>query len=102
MSFQKSQPQVYRRSRHPSDQLRAVFNYLDSLKRWDLDTLSKLSASDFTRRTLPACLGMESRTKSEDLEYLHTLRDSLNGAPLEVCITQSCFALLTARVYGEN
>ena len=102
MSLQKSQPQVYRRSRHPSDQLRAVFNYLDSLKRWDLDTLSKLSASDFTRRTLPACLGVESRTKSEDLEYLRSLRDSLNGAPLEVCGIQICFANLTARVDGEN
>ena len=81
---QKYQPPVYQIPKHPSKQLKVVLNYFESLKCWDFDALSKLSTSDFTQQTLPASLGLPTRTKNEDIEFLHTLRDSLNGAPLEV------------------
>src|ERR1700733_9608014 len=84
-----SSPQVYRPPayqipNHPSQQLKVVLDYFDHLKRWDFDALSKLFTSDFTQQILPASLGLSPRTKSEYIEILHTLRNSLNGAPIEV------------------
>jgi hypothetical protein len=84
MSSQEYQPQIYQIPNHSSQQLKVVLDYFDNLKRWDFDALGKLSTSDFTQQTLPASLGLSPRTKSEYIGYLHTFRDSLNGAPLEV------------------
>lgn len=91
MSSQKYQPQIYQIPDHPSQQLTVVLDYFDNLKRWDFDALSKLSTSTFTQQTLPASLGLSPRTKNEDIQYLHSFRDSLKGAPLEVGNPQSWF-----------
>jgi ketosteroid isomerase-like protein len=96
MSLQKNQRPIYQRPRHPSDQLSVVFDYLDYLKRWDIDALDKLFTSDFTQQTFPESLGIPSRNRREYLECLPTLRDSLNGVPLEVRDTQICFDLISA------
>ena len=76
--------QIYQIPSNPSQQLKVVLDYFDNLKNWDFDALSKLSTSNFTQQTLPATLGMSARSKSEDIEFLHSFRDSLKGAPLEV------------------
>ena len=96
MSSQKNQPSVYKVPNHPSDQLKVVLDYFDKLKHWDFDGLGKLSTSDFTQQTLPASLGLAARTKSKDIEFLHTFRDSLNSAQLQVCNTDIYFALVSA------
>lgn len=96
MSSQKNQPPVYKVPNHPSDQLKVVLDYFDKLKHWDFDGLGKLSTSDFTQQTLPASLGLAARTKSEDIEFLHIFRDSLNSAQLQVCNTDIYFALISA------
>ena len=62
-----------------------MLDYLDNLKRWDLDALSKQFTSDFNLQILPAFLHLSPRTKSQYIGNLHALRDSLNGAPLEAC-----------------
>ena len=97
MPSQKNQRPIYQRPRNPSDQLKVVLNYFDALKIWDLDTLNKLSTSDFTQQTLPESLGVGTRTKSEDFEYLRLFKDSLNGAPLEVCSSQIRFYVVQFR-----
>jgi hypothetical protein len=84
MSSQEYQPPIYQIPNHPSQQLKVVLDHFNNLKRWDFDALSKLSTSDFTQQILPASLASSRRTKNEYIEYLHDLRDSLNGAPLEV------------------
>jgi len=84
MSSQEYQLPIYQIPNDPSQQLQVVLDYLDNLKRWDFDALHKLCTSDFTQQVLPASLGLAPRTKNECTEYLHTFRDSLNGAPLEV------------------
>ena len=90
MSSQEYQPPIYQIPCHPSQQLRVVLDYLDSFKRWDLDALSKLCASDFIQQILPASLGSSPRTKNDYIvEYLHNLRDALNGAPQEVRNSQT-------------
>ena len=85
MSPNYTQP-VWPRPPNPSPQLKVVLDYFDCLSKWDLETLSQLSTSYFTQATLPATLNIAARTKKEDIEFLHQFRDSLNGAPLEVCI----------------
>jgi hypothetical protein len=95
MSSQKIQPPVYQVPQHPSDQLKVVLDYFERLKHWDFDGLCKLSTSDFIQQTLPASLGLAARTKSEDIEFLHTFRDSLNSAQLQVCKIHICFALVS-------
>jgi hypothetical protein len=89
MSSQECRPPIYQIPNCPSQQLKVVLDYLDNLKRWDFDALDKLSTSDFTQQILPASLGLSPRTKNECTEYLHTFRDSLNSAPLEVRNAQS-------------
>jgi hypothetical protein len=84
MSSQEYQPPIYQIPNHPSQQLKVVLDHFNNLKRWDFDALSKLSTSDFTQQILPASLASSRRTKNEYIEYLHDLRDSLNGVPLEV------------------
>jgi hypothetical protein len=84
MSSQEYQHPIYQIPNDPSQQLKVVLEYLDNLKRWDFDALNKLSTSDFTQQILPSSLGLLPRTKNECTEYLHTFRDSLNSAPLEV------------------
>jgi hypothetical protein len=79
------QPPIYQIPNHPSQQLKVVLDYIDNIKRWDFDALSKLSTSDFTQRIFPASLGLSPSTKNECIENLHTLRDSLKGGTLEVC-----------------
>jgi hypothetical protein len=69
----------------PSPELKVVLDYFNCLSKWDLETLSQLSTSYFTQVTLPASLHIAARTKQEDIEFLHQFRDSLKGAPLEVC-----------------
>lgn len=91
MSSQKYQPPIYKVPSDPSKRLKVVLHYFDVLKRWDFDALSKLSTSNFTQQTLPATLGLSPRSKSEDIEFLHSFRDSLKGAPLEVGNPQTCF-----------
>ena len=85
MSSQEDQPQIYQIPNHPSQRLKVVLDYLDNVKRWDFNALSNQFTSDFTLQILPASLRLSPRTKSQYIESLHTLRDSLNGAPLEVC-----------------
>ena len=85
MSLQEYQPPIYQIPNHPSQRLKVVLDYLDNVKRWDFDALSKQFTPDFTLQILPASLRLSPRTKSQYIESLHTLRDSLNGAPLEVC-----------------
>ncbi|KAF8504875.1 hypothetical protein F5888DRAFT_799734 [Russula emetica] len=91
MSSQEYQPPIFRIPSQPSGQLKVVLDYFNCLKTWDLETLSKLSTSGFTQATLPASLGVPVRSKSEDIEFLHTFRDSLKGAPLEVCTHTDIF-----------
>ncbi|KAH9976274.1 hypothetical protein BGW80DRAFT_1292365 [Lactifluus volemus] len=69
----------------PSPQLRVVFDYLNHLSRWELDELSLLSSANFIKETLPASMGVPSRTKSEHIAFLKELQDSLYNFPLEVC-----------------
>jgi hypothetical protein len=77
-------PPIYQIPSKPSRQLKVVLDYFNLLKTWDLETLPQLSTSDFTQATLPASLGLPVRTKEEDIDFLHSFRDSLKGAPLEV------------------
>jgi hypothetical protein len=77
-------PPIYEVPRCPSDHLKVVLDYFEKLKKWDFDELSKLSTPNFTQQTLPASLGVATRTKSEDIAFLHDFRDALKGAPLEV------------------
>jgi hypothetical protein len=70
---------------NPSPQLKVVLEYFDCLGKWDLETLAQLSTSYFYQVTLPASMNIPYKTKKEDIEFLHKLRDSLKGAPLEVC-----------------
>ena len=84
MSSQEYQPPINHIPNRPSQQLKVVLDFLDTIKRWDFDALSKQFTSDFAQQILPASLGSPRRTKNEYIEYLHTFRDSLNGAPLEV------------------
>ncbi|KAH9976321.1 hypothetical protein BGW80DRAFT_1292815 [Lactifluus volemus] len=74
----------------PSPQLRVVLDYFNRLSRWELDELSLLSSANFIQETLPASMGVPSRTKSEDIAFLKELRDSLHSLPLEVCHRSSC------------
>lgn len=78
-------PPVWSKPPKPSPQLKVVLDYFDCLSKWDLETLSQLSTPSFTQVTLPASLHIAARTKKEDIEFLHQFRDSLKGAPLEVC-----------------
>jgi hypothetical protein len=78
-------PPIYQIPNHPSQQLKVVLDYLDNVKRWYFDALSKQFTSHFTQQILPASLRLSPRTKSEYLKSLHTLRHSLNDTPLEVC-----------------
>ena len=85
MSSPNHQHQIYEVPHMPSSQLQAVLDYFDCLKTWDFEKITKLSTPYFSQKTLPASLGVPARSKSEDIKYLHTLRDSLKGGPLEVC-----------------
>ena len=85
MSSLNHQHQIYQIPHQPSPQLTAVLDYFDCLKTWDFEKIAKLSAPYYTQRTLPASLSVPPRNKSEDIDNLHTLRDLLKGAPLEVC-----------------
>jgi hypothetical protein len=78
-------PPIYQIPSKPSRQLKVVLDYFNSLKTWDLETLAQLSTPNFSQATLPASLGIPVRTKEEDIAFLHTFRDSLKSAPLEVC-----------------
>jgi hypothetical protein len=69
----------------PSSQLKVVRDYFQYLSHWDLDKLSTLTSPGFIQETLPASMGVPTRTKTEDLAFLKDFRDSLNGSPLEVC-----------------
>jgi hypothetical protein len=84
MSSQKHQyrPPDLPDPKPPSRQLKVVLDYLDNVKRWDFDALSKQFTSHFTLQILPASLHLSPRTNSE---YIDSLRDPLNGAPLAVC-----------------
>ena len=82
---QKCQPPIYQIPNHTSHPLKVVLDYLDDVKRWDFDALSKQFTSHFTLQTLPASLRLSPRTNSKYIQSLHTLWHSLNGAPLEVC-----------------
>ena len=85
MSSQEYQPPIYQIRNHPSQRLKVVLDYLDNIQRWDFGALSNQFTSHFTLQILPASLHFSPRTVCEYIESLHTLRDSLNGAPLEVC-----------------
>jgi hypothetical protein len=84
MSSPKYQLPVYQIPSKPSRQLKVVLDYFNYLKIWDLETLSQLTTPSLIQVTLPESLGVPARNKSEDIEFLHTFRDSLKGAPLEV------------------
>jgi hypothetical protein len=87
---------TYQRPHRPSDQMKVVLEYFDKLKVWDFDGISKLSTPGFTQQTLPKSLGLPERTKEEDIAFLHEFRDSLKGAPLEVCSAHISFAVRSA------
>ena len=86
MLSQEYQPPIYQIRKHPSRRLKVVLDYLDNVKRWDFGALSNQFTSHFTLQILPASLHFSPRTVCEYIESLHTLRDSLKGAPLEVCL----------------
>lgn len=90
-------PPIYQIPSYPSRQLKVVLDYFNSLKTWDLETLSQLSTPSFTQATLPASLGIPVRTKEEDIAFLHTFRDSLKSAPLEVCNIRKTYSSLVWR-----
>ena len=69
---------------NPSPQVKAVLNYLDSIKVFNLPKIEKLFTDDFVQSTLPLSLGIPSRTKAEDLAFLRGFADQLGGRPLEV------------------
>ncbi|KAI0253738.1 hypothetical protein BJV78DRAFT_164998 [Lactifluus subvellereus] len=71
---------------NPSPQLQVVLDYFKCLSRWDLEKLSTLSSPRFTQETLPASMGIPSRTRSEDTAYLKEFQDSLKSAPLQIQI----------------
>ena len=87
MPSRKNKYQIYQPPGQPSDQLQVVLDYFDALKVWDFDGVGKLFTPYFTQQSLPASLGIAARTKAEDIAYLHTVRDSVNGEQLEVCNT---------------
>ena len=84
-------PRVYQLPPKPSRQLRVALDYFNFLKVWDLEALSQLSAPYFTQVTLPASLGVPVRNKKENFQFLYSFRDSLMGAPLEVCSIRTFF-----------
>jgi hypothetical protein len=84
MSSPNHQHQIYQIPHQPSPQLKAVLDYFDCLKTWDFEKITKLSTPYYTQKTLPTSLSVPARSKSEDINNLHTLRDLLKGAPLEV------------------
>ena len=84
MSSLNHQDEIYQIPDEPSPQLKAVLDYFDCLKTWDFEKIPKLSVSSFTQKTLPASLNIPTRSKSEDINNLHDLRDLLKGGPLEV------------------
>ena len=90
-------PPIYQIPSYPSRQLKVVLDYFNSLKTWDLETLSQLSTPSFTQATLPASLSIPVRTKEEDIAFLHTFRDSLKSAPLEVCNIRKTYSSLVWR-----
>jgi hypothetical protein len=47
MSSQEYQPPIYHIPNRPSQQLKVVLDFLDNIKRWDSDALSKQLTSDF-------------------------------------------------------
>ena len=85
MSLPNHQHQIYQIPQQPSPQLKAVLDYFDCLKTWDFEKIAKLSTPYFTQKTLPASLNVPPRSKSEDINNLHDLRNLLKGGPLEVC-----------------
>jgi hypothetical protein len=100
MSSLNHQHQIYQIPHQPSPQLKVVLDYFDCLKTWDFERIAKLSAPYYTQKTLPATLSVPGRSKSEDIDNLHNLRDLLKGAPLEVChprnFSASIFSELTS------
>ena len=82
MSSQKYhyRPPIYQIPNHPSQRLKAVLDYLDNLKRWDFDAVSKQFTSDFTLQILPASMGLSPRTKSE---YIESQKSSYLAALIE-------------------
>lgn len=80
MSSLNHQHQIYQIPLQFSSQLKAVLDYFDRLKTWDIEKIAKLSTHNFSQKTLPASLGIPARSKSEDIKHFHTLRDLLKGA----------------------
>ena len=72
-------------SKPPLSTIESRARLLGYLKHWDFDALSNQFTSDFTLQILSVSLYLSPRTNSEYIESLHTLRDSLNGTPREVC-----------------
>ena len=70
---------------YPSQQLKDVLDYLDDVKRLGLWRPQQAIHIAFYRTDLARVLALVIRTKSQYIGSFHTLRDSLNGAPLEVC-----------------
>lgn len=68
----------------PSSQLKTVLDYIDLLKVLNLDELEKLFTDDFVQITLPSSLGVPSRTKQEDLDFLRGLSEQLEGRQIQV------------------
>jgi hypothetical protein len=71
---------------NPSPQVKAVLQYLDQVKVFNLHEIGKLFTDDFVRSTLPLSLAVPSRTKEEDLAYLGGLAGQLGGRSLEVIV----------------
>jgi hypothetical protein len=78
----------------PSPHLSCVLDYIKCLESFEFVGLSKLTTPYFTQQTLPASLDLPVRSKTEDLEYLETVKESVGGANLDVCSTQICFSLV--------
>ncbi len=68
----------------PSSQLTTVLHYLDLVKVFDTDEITKLFTDDFVQSTFPASLNVPPRSKQEDLDFLRGFSERLEGRRLQV------------------
>ena len=74
----------YETPKAPSPRVKAILHYFDQIKVLNIHELEKLFTDDFVQSTRPLSLGVPSRTKQEDLDFLKGFSGQMGGRPLEV------------------
>lgn len=68
----------------PSPQVIAVREYLKFFSEYNIEGLRKVTTDDFTASTLPASLGVATKTRDEEFAVVKQLQTSFEGKPLQV------------------